>query len=61
MKILAVAGELSGDAHGGALLTGVIGILFMPWKLTEDTHAYIQGWLVGYSGGLAPTPIRSRA
>ncbi|MCS6914139.1 MAG: NCS1 family nucleobase:cation symporter-1 [Myxococcota bacterium] len=38
----------------GALITGVIGILFMPWKLTEDTHAYIQGWLVGYSGGLAP-------
>jgi nucleobase:cation symporter-1, NCS1 family len=38
----------------GALLTGVVGILFMPWKLTEDTHSYIQGWLVGYSGGLAP-------
>jgi NCS1 family nucleobase:cation symporter-1 len=38
----------------GALITGIVGILFMPWKLTEDTHAYIQGWLVGYSGGLAP-------
>ncbi len=38
----------------GALLTGVMGILFMPWKLTEDAHAYIQNWLVAYSGGLAP-------
>lgn len=38
----------------GAFITGVLGILFMPWKLTEDTHAYLQGWLVGYSGGLGP-------
>jgi NCS1 family nucleobase:cation symporter-1 len=38
----------------GAFITGVLGILFMPWKLTEDAHAYLQGWLVGYSGGLGP-------
>jgi NCS1 family nucleobase:cation symporter-1 len=38
----------------GALCTGFVGILFMPWKLTEDAHAYIQNWLVAYSGGLAP-------
>ena len=36
----------------GALLTGVLGVLFMPWKLTEDAHAYIVNWLVLYSGGL---------
>ncbi len=38
----------------GAFITGVLGILFMPWKLTEDAHSYLQGWLVGYSGGLGP-------
>jgi len=36
----------------GALITGVVGILCMPWKLTEDSHAYLVGWLVLYSGGL---------
>lgn len=36
----------------GALITGIVGILFMPWKLTEDSHAYLVGWLVLYSGGL---------
>lgn len=36
----------------GALLTGVLGVLFMPWKLTEDAHSYIVNWLVLYSGGL---------
>lgn len=40
------------DFRRGALITGVLGILFMPWKLTEDAHAYIVGWLVMYSGGL---------
>ena len=36
----------------GALCTGVLGILFMPWRLTEDAHSYIVNWLVLYSGGL---------
>lgn len=36
----------------GALCTGILGILFMPWKLTEDAHSYIVNWLVLYSGGL---------
>jgi NCS1 family nucleobase:cation symporter-1 len=40
------------DFKRGALITGVVGILFMPWKLTEDSHAYLVGWLVLYSGGL---------
>ncbi|MBI1787808.1 MAG: NCS1 family nucleobase:cation symporter-1 [Acidobacteria bacterium] len=38
----------------GGLLTGVIGILLMPWKLLADFSAYIFGWLVGYSGLLGP-------
>jgi len=38
----------------GGLITGVIGILLMPWKLLGDFSAYIFGWLVGYSGFLGP-------
>ncbi|HSQ66931.1 MAG TPA: NCS1 family nucleobase:cation symporter-1 [Polyangiaceae bacterium] len=36
----------------GGVLTGVIGILMMPWKLIADPHGYIFQWLLGYSGGL---------
>ncbi len=38
----------------GGLITGVIGILLMPWKLMSDYGSYITGWLVGYSGLLGP-------
>ncbi|HXK01621.1 MAG TPA: NCS1 family nucleobase:cation symporter-1 [Verrucomicrobiae bacterium] len=38
----------------GGLITGVIGILMMPWKLLSDFSAYIFGWLVGYSALLGP-------
>jgi nucleobase:cation symporter-1, NCS1 family len=38
----------------GGLITGVLGILTMPWKLLGDYSAYIFGWLVGYSGLLGP-------
>jgi NCS1 family nucleobase:cation symporter-1 len=34
---------------GGGLITAVIGILMMPWKLYADAAAYIFTWLVGYS------------
>jgi NCS1 family nucleobase:cation symporter-1 len=33
----------------GGLITAVIGILLMPWKLYSDAAAYIFTWLVGYS------------
>ena len=36
----------------GGLITGVIGILMMPWKLLADPSGYIFSWLLGYSGGL---------
>lgn len=36
----------------GGLLTGIIGILMMPWKLLADPSGYIFKWLLGYSGGL---------
>lgn len=38
----------------GGLITGVLGILMMPWKLMSDFGSYITGWLVGYSGLLGP-------
>jgi nucleobase:cation symporter-1, NCS1 family len=38
----------------GGLITGVAGVLMMPWKLMGDYSAYIFGWLVGYSGFLGP-------
>jgi nucleobase:cation symporter-1, NCS1 family len=40
------------DFPRGGLITGVIGILMMPWKLAEDPSGYIYKWLLGYSGGL---------
>jgi len=38
----------------GGLITGVVGVCMMPWKLLSDFSAYIFGWLVGYSGMLGP-------
>lgn len=38
----------------GGLITAVLGIAMMPWKLLSDYGAYIFGWLVGYSGFLGP-------
>src|SRR5271170_6267711 len=38
----------------GGFITGVLGVLMMPWKLLGDCSAYIFGWLVGYSGLLGP-------
>src|SRR5271157_2477018 len=38
----------------GGLITGVVGILLMPWKLLSDFSSYIFGWLVGCSAFLGP-------
>jgi len=40
------------DFKRGGLITGIIGILMMPWELLADHKRYIDGWLVGYSGSL---------
>lgn len=40
--------------RAGALITGVIGILIMPWKLIASTQGYIFTWLIGYSALLGP-------
>jgi nucleobase:cation symporter-1, NCS1 family len=38
----------------GGLITAVVGIMMMPWKLLSDYSAYIFGWLIGYSSFLGP-------
>ena len=38
----------------GGLITGVVGILMMPWKLLTSYSSYIFGWLVGCSALLGP-------
>ncbi len=38
----------------GCVITGIIGVLMMPWKLAEDPSGYIYAWLIGYSALLGP-------
>jgi len=38
----------------GGYITGVIGIVMMPWKLLADPDGYIYTWLIGYSALLGP-------
>ena len=37
----------------GGIITGIIGIAIMPWRLLENADRYI-GWLIAYSGFLGP-------
>jgi len=38
----------------GGMITAVIGILMVPWKLYADPNNYIVTWLIGYSALLGP-------
>ncbi|MEO6567867.1 MAG: NCS1 family nucleobase:cation symporter-1 [Opitutaceae bacterium] len=38
----------------GGLITGLVGIVMMPWKLVADPTGYIFTWLIGYSALLGP-------
>lgn len=38
----------------GGMITAVIGILMVPWKLYADPNGYIFIWLIGYSALLGP-------
>lgn len=42
------------DFKRGGYITGIIGILIMPWKLIEDPSGYIFTWLIAYSALLGP-------
>jgi NCS1 family nucleobase:cation symporter-1 len=37
----------------GGLITGLLGLAIMPWRLVSSSHNYLQ-WLVDYSGLLGP-------
>src|ERR1043166_4772459 len=38
----------------GGLITGIVGVVIMPWKLVADPNGYIFKWLIGYSALLGP-------
>jgi nucleobase:cation symporter-1, NCS1 family len=38
----------------GGMITGLLGLAMMPWKLMSTFGSYIFGWLIGYSGLLGP-------
>jgi len=38
----------------GGTITGLIGVLMMPWKLVADPKGYIFTWLIAYSALLGP-------
>lgn len=38
----------------GGFITGILGILMMPWKLIADPQGYIFRWLIAYSALLGP-------
>jgi len=42
------------DFKRGGYITGIIGIVIMPWKLIADPNGYIFTWLIGYSALLGP-------
>jgi NCS1 family nucleobase:cation symporter-1 len=42
------------DFKRGGYITGVLGILIMPWKLVADPTGYIFTWLIAYSSLLGP-------
>lgn len=42
------------DFKTGGLITGILGIVIMPWRLLADPSGYIFNWLGTYSGILGP-------
>jgi len=38
----------------GGFITGIAGVLMMPWKLVADPSGYIFTWLIAYSALLGP-------
>lgn len=40
--------------RAGGMITAVIGILILPWKLVADPGGYIFTWLIGYGALLGP-------
>ena len=42
------------DFRMGGYITGVLGIIILPWKLIADPSGYIFKWLIAYSSLLGP-------
>ena len=42
------------DFRKGGYITGVLGLLILPWKLISDPSGYIFKWLIAYSSLLGP-------
>lgn len=42
------------DFKKGGYLTGIFGLLILPWKLVADPSGYIFTWLIAYSSLLGP-------
>lgn len=42
------------DFRMGGYITGIIGVIILPWKLLADPTGYIFTWLIAYSGLLGP-------
>jgi NCS1 family nucleobase:cation symporter-1 len=40
--------------RAGGYLTGIVGVLILPWKLIADPSGYIFKWLIAYSSLLGP-------
>ncbi|GFR47711.1 hypothetical protein Agub_g9465, partial [Astrephomene gubernaculifera] len=40
--------------EAGGLLTALLGLLLMPWRLVSSTHGFVNTWLIGYSALLGP-------
>lgn len=40
--------------RAGCVITGIFGILMMPWRLMADPSGYVFTWLIGYSALLGP-------
>lgn len=38
----------------GGMITALVGVLLMPWKLLASSEAYTYTWLIGYSALLGP-------
>jgi NCS1 family nucleobase:cation symporter-1 len=38
----------------GGLITGLLGIVMLPWKLLASAQQYVFNWLIGYSALLGP-------
>ncbi len=37
-------------SQAGGIITAVLGLIMMPWKLVSSTHGFVNTWLIGEWG-----------